>query len=73
MFAEKDLFLGSICHRLVQSGSVPTILLSIVKQLLGGGAGSNIDTVPQSILSVSQIILCNSVEKRRNNKNTRNV
>ena len=68
MFAHNNLFSGSLCHPVAQSSSIPSLLLSFVKRLLGGG--TNVDTVDQSIMSISQLILYNSVKNRRGIEHT---
>ena len=64
MFSQSDLFSGALLDPFVQSTSVPPLLLSFVKRLLGDTC-KNDDIVHQAVLSMNQLMFYNSVKRRR--------
>ena len=66
MFSDENRFDGSLLDPNAQTTSVPSQLLSFIRRLLGGASKENGDeSIPQSILSVTQLIYSNSVKRRR--------
>ena len=63
MFTGDHQFDGSLQDSSAQSASVPATLLTFMSHLMGGCS----ETIHQSILSIAQLVLFNSVKKRRKN------